>query len=293
MIDDPRVGLYGPGSEAWRLDREAFLLLGAGPRALLMQIAHPLVAEGVDQHSSFRADPWSRLQATLRSYLTIVYGSTPAARAEVERLRRRHLPVRGPVRDEGVAARFGPAYTAADPDLSLWVHATLVDSTIVAYDRWLEPLSRERAARFYAETLPVGRALGIPADRLPGDLAAFQAYVTRMLGPDGPVHPSAISRELAGHVLQPALGPLVPAARPLLDAVPSAAYDWALWPAIGLLPPSLREEYGIRWSSERRVVARWLLAGWRSWRPFIPTSLRWMPQARAADRRTAGLLSGV
>ena len=106
-----------------------------------MQIAHPLVAEGVDQHSSFRVDPWSRLQATLRSYLTIVYGSTPAARAEVARLRRRHAPIQGPVREVTAAARFGAAYSAADPDLSLWVHATLVDSTIVAYDRWLRPLS--------------------------------------------------------------------------------------------------------------------------------------------------------
>ena len=74
---DTASGLYGPESEAWRLNREAMLLLGAGPRALLLQLAHPLVAEGVDQHSDFRADPWRRLPATLRSYLTIVYGSRP------------------------------------------------------------------------------------------------------------------------------------------------------------------------------------------------------------------------
>src|SRR5690242_16999161 len=60
---DDVAGLYGPSSEAWRLNREALLLLGAGPRSLLLQIAHPLVAEGVDQHSAFRADPWSRLAA--------------------------------------------------------------------------------------------------------------------------------------------------------------------------------------------------------------------------------------
>jgi uncharacterized protein (DUF2236 family) len=251
-----------------------------------MQIAHPLVAEGVDQHSSFRVDPWARLEATLRSYLTIVYGSTPAARAEIARLRRRHGPVRGPVRDTGAAARFGATYTAADVDLSLWVHATLVDSTIVAYDRWLEPLPRERAARFYAETLPVGEALGIPADRLPRDLAAFQAYLDRMLAPGGPVHPSAVSRELADHILHPPLGPLVPSLAPLLRRIPPAAYDWTLWPAVDLLPASLREEYRIPWSRGRDLQVRWLLAGWRAWRPLIPTSLRWMPQARAADRRT-------
>ena len=57
------------------------LLLGAGPRALLLQLAHPLVAAGVAEHSDFRADPWRRLDGTLRSYLRIVYGSTPASRA--------------------------------------------------------------------------------------------------------------------------------------------------------------------------------------------------------------------
>src|SRR6185503_3372914 len=79
-------GLYGPSSEAWRLNREAMLLLGAGPRALLLQLAHPLVAAGVADHSDFRADPWRRLQATLRSYLRIVYGTATAARAEIRRL---------------------------------------------------------------------------------------------------------------------------------------------------------------------------------------------------------------
>ena len=44
---DDALGLYGPGSEAWALNREAMLLLGAGPRALLLQVAHPLVAAGV------------------------------------------------------------------------------------------------------------------------------------------------------------------------------------------------------------------------------------------------------
>src|SRR5262245_64612965 len=106
------------------------LLLGAGPRALLLQIAHPSVAAGVAEHSDFRADPWRRLDGTLRSYLRIVYGSTAVARAEIRRLNELHKSVRG------------AGYRARDPDLSMWVHATLVDSTMAAYDAWLEPLSR-------------------------------------------------------------------------------------------------------------------------------------------------------
>src|SRR3954467_5969633 len=87
---DETAGLYGPASEAWALNCEAMLLLGAGPRALLMQLAHPAVAAGVADHSDFRSDPWARLDATLRSYLRIVYGTGTAARAEIRRLNELH-----------------------------------------------------------------------------------------------------------------------------------------------------------------------------------------------------------
>lgn len=275
--------MYGPGSEAWRLNREAMLLLGAGPRALLLQVAHPLVAEGVEQHSDFRANPWRRLGETLRSYLRIVYGTASRARAEIGRLNELHRAVRGPVTDAGARAAFGPRYTARDPELSLWVHATLLDSTIVAYDAWLEPLSRERRARYYAETRPIGLAFGIREDRLPADLDAFERYLDEMLGPAGPVHPTATARDIARAILRPPLGPILPP----LAWVPPPVYDWLLWPSLGLLPPSTRAEYGFAWGVPQRLVSAWLVAAWRAWRPLLPRSFRQMPQAVAADRRAA------
>jgi uncharacterized protein (DUF2236 family) len=267
----PDAGLFGPGSVAWDLDREAFLLLGAGPRALLLQIAHPAIAAGVDEHSDFRTDPWRRLDATLRSYLRIIYGTTSAARAEIRRLHALH------------AAVVGDGYDARDPDLALWVHATLIDSTIATYHAWLGPLSRPRAARFYAETIPIGRAFGIPASLLPPDLDAFDRYVEAQIGSDGPVHPGTTARDLARTILHPPLPGMLGAMR-----LPTGLYDWTLWPAIGLLPDSIRADYGLRWGVRERLVSRWLVSGWRSWRPVIPTAVRAMPQARAADRRMSG-----
>jgi uncharacterized protein (DUF2236 family) len=278
----PDPGLYGPESEAWHLNREAMLLLGAGPRALLLQIAHPAVADGVDQHSNFRADPWQRLAATLRSYLTIVYGTTAAARAEIRRLNGLHREIKG------------PGYAARDPELSLWVHATLVDSTIVAYDAWLEPLSRHRRAAYYEETRPIGRAFGVPDRVLPASLGEFEAYVQRMLEPGGPVRVSPVARELATAVLWPPLAPLAgwlpdgELVRPVLARVPVGLYAWTLWPAVGLLPASVRADYGLTWGTRERLVSNWLVAGWRAWRPQLPMSFRQMPQALAADRRTTG-----
>jgi uncharacterized protein (DUF2236 family) len=274
--------LYGPASEAWRLNREAMLLLGAGPRALLLQLAHPAVAAGVADHSDFRADPWRRLAGTLRSYLTIVYGSTAAARGEIRRLNALHRGI------------VGPGYSARDPELSLWVHATLVDSTIAAYDAWLEPLPPARRAAFYAETRPIGRAFGVPEALLPADLEAFERYVADMLSPDGPVRVSDLARELAAVVLRPPLAPLAallpvptgPAAA-ILRRVPAGTYAWTLWPSVGLLPATVREDYRLPWSVLERAVSGWLVAGWRGWRPVLPAGFRQMPKALAADRRVA------
>lgn len=283
MSADP--GLYGPRSEAWRLNREAMLLLAAGPRALLLQVAHPLVAEGVDQHSAFRDDPWLRLRGTLRSTLRIVYGTSATARAEIRRLNALHRGIGGPVRDPEARRRHGAAYSARDPELSLWVHATLVDSTIAAYDAWLSPYPAESRARFYAETREIGRAFGIPDSLLPRDIDAFDAYVAAMLAPGGPIRVTPTAREIGRSILNPPLGPVIPA----LARLPAPFYAWTLWPAVGLLPPRIRAEFGLRWGPRERAVAGWLVAGWRAWRPLVPTALRWMPQARAADRRVGSV----
>lgn len=267
----PDGGILGPSSVAWQVDREAMLLLGAGPRAILMQLAHPAVAAGVAGHSDFRRDPWRRLDGTLRSYLRIIYGSTPVARAEIGRLNAMHRTI------------VGPGYDARDPALSLWVHATLVDSSLVAYHRWWRSLSEADAARFYQETRPIALALGVPDAVLPVDLEGFRAYLVGQLVPDGPIAVSATARELAQAVLHPAL----PAALRLLP-VPPRLYGWTMWPAIGLLPPAVRAGYGLQWGSRERAVAAWLVTGWRTWAAALPARARQMPQALAADRRMAG-----
>jgi uncharacterized protein (DUF2236 family) len=282
------------------------LLLGAGPRALLLQIAHPLVAAGVAEHSDFQADPWSRLSSTIRSYLRIVYGTATTARGEIRRLNQLHRDIRGVVRDDTARARHGPSYRARDPELSLWVHATLVDSTVAAYEAWIEPLSRERRARYYDETMPVGRAFGIPPELLPADLAAFEAYLGRMLGPGGPILVGDTARELAETILRPPLAPALgvfgsfgdgvgeanPRLAAWLEAIPPGAYEWLMWPAVGLLPASVRDGYGLRWGLRERLVSGWLVAAWRAWRPLLPASFRQMPQALAADRRIGALEAG-
>ena len=239
------AGLFGPGSAAWRLHREAMLLLGAGPRALLMQLAHPAVAAGVAEHSDFRADPWRRLDGTFRSYLRIVFGTTVAARDEVRRLNRIHRAIRG------------TGYAATDPELALWVHATLVDSTMAVNDAWNGPLDRDRAARFHDEMRPIGRAFGIPDAMLPADLDAF--------GRTSPTRSDRMGRPGRGHGAGAGVGRAAPATPRGAGTVPldPRLHGWTLWPAIGLLPPRIRRGYGLPWTLAIARPRGWSPAGAR------------------------------
>ena len=129
----PVLGFYGPDSMMWRINREA-VLLGAGPTALLLQIAHPLVAEGVAQHSTFAADPFKRLHGTITTTMDLVFGDGVAADRAVRKLNGVHASVRGAVADQD-AQRLAERYRALDPELLLWVQTTLIVTSVRAYQQ--------------------------------------------------------------------------------------------------------------------------------------------------------------
>lgn len=274
---DPLLGFYGPDSMMWRINREA-VLLGAGPTALLLQIAHPLVAEGVARHSSFETDPFRRLHGTLMTSMDLVFGDGRRADRAVRRLNRIHAGVRGTV-DDPAARRVSESYRALDPELLLWVQITLIMTSVRAYQRWVGPLSPDELDQFWAEARSVGVRVGIPASLSPPGWPALEAYWAHMLAPDGPIHVTPTARRLA---------PLI--VRPPLPLVPGALVDLAALPGLALLPERLRAEFGIGWGPRRARLGRLMSALVRQWTRVVPVGLRQMPQARAAYRRarTAG-----
>src|SRR5690349_13092641 len=101
----------------WRVDREAAVLLASGPRALLLQVAHPKVAAAVADHSRYASDPLGRLERTLDAIYSFAFADLPTARAAVARVNRRHGPVKGTLPDAVGAHPAGDAYDALDPTL--------------------------------------------------------------------------------------------------------------------------------------------------------------------------------
>ncbi len=257
----------------WRINREA-VLLGSGPAALLLQIAHPHVAEGVAQHSDFVAAPFRRLAATVHTTMGLVFGDGPRAERAGRRLNGVHAGVRGEAADPVAREVVGAAYRALDPELLLWVQATLIMTSVRSYERWVGPLTPAEREGFWAEARRVSVGIGIPLSHSPVDWPAFERYWNRMLAPDGPIQITPTARSLAPMIVRPPI-PLVPG--PLLDL--------AGLPALALLPERIRAGFGLPWSARREAVAGAAAIGLRTWVRLMPPRWRAMPQARAAERR--------
>ncbi len=253
----------GPDSVSWRVNREAALLLGGG-RALLMQVAHPRVAAGVADHSDFERDPIGRLNRTLELSLALTFGTRDEILAAARRINRTHERV------------TGTGYQALDPELLLWVHATLVDSALLTYRTFVGPLSEGQAERYYQEAKPVGELLGIPAARFPNRLADFRAYLGAML--EGPVQPDTTGRRLAALVLRPPVKRMPPVLFAPVEAITA-----------GLLPESLRRAFGLRWGRADRALFEALRVSVPRLLQVTPGVLRAVPAARAAERRESSL----
>ena len=258
---DPILGFYGPDSMMWRINREA-VLLGAGPAALLLQIAHPSVARGVAEHSDFESRPFDRLHGTIRTTMDLVFGDGRAAEKAVRRLNAVHATVRG----EG--------YRALDPELLLWVQVTLIVTSVRAYQRWVGPLSPAEKEQFWQEARRVGVRLGIPLTLSPADWPALMGYWRRMLAPEGPIHVTPTARRLSRLIV-----------RPPLPFTPSSLVDLAALPGLALLSPRLRDEFGVGWGSRHAALARVLDLAIRTWVRIVPVRLHQMPQAASAFRR--------
>ncbi|MCA9741516.1 MAG: DUF2236 domain-containing protein [Deferribacteres bacterium] len=163
---------------AWRVHREAVLLL-AGPRALLMQIAHPAIAAGVHDHSDWQRRPYRRLLRTLWLINQIVLGSDAVSQQAVRRVNRRHGRVRGHYRADD--SQPPQPYHANQPELQMWVLATLIDSSIDAYQRWIKPLSESERSSYYAKWREVAARFEIPAEIIPQTYQDFARYFNNML----------------------------------------------------------------------------------------------------------------
>lgn len=254
---------------ARKINREAVVLLGWG-RAILLQLAHPLVAAGVADHSDFRAGASGfalRAKHTVGAMLSLTFGTDAEMRATADRINAIHDRTHGTLREAAGVFAAGTPYSARDPKLLAWVHATLLDSLPLAYETFAGPLTREEKDEYCAEATAIGPLLDIPPDLLPRNSTDLHRYLERMYR-SGEIHVTSTAKLLARELLSPPIGPA------------TRLFSLGRLATIGLLPGPVRRGYGFDWSTnDERSLRRWT-AVLRRVRWLLPSMLREWPAAR-------------
>lgn len=222
----------GRESMAWRVNSEPTVIFG-GARALLLQVAHPSIAAGVEQHSSYRRDPWGRLFGTLHIVGKMTFGTPEESRRHQDLLKKFHEGVVG-VADDGTE------YRALDPALLLWVWATLLDTAVDLYQRCVGPLTDGEVEQYYRESKALAVGVGVPIEDCPTDWTALQEYFAAVVHDE--LHVGDSARAVATAVLAPPLPFGIAGVVSIPQTIVTA----------GLLPPSVREQYGLTWSRHDR-----------------------------------------
>ena len=261
--------LFSPDTLFWQINREALMVL-SGPRALLMELAHPLVAQGVVEHSNFRARPLGRLFRTVGVMTALNFEPRPQIGAAVKHTRQCHARVQGRLPHDLGPYLAGTPYRGDDPLLQLWVLATLLDSVLAAYEHLVRPLDRNEKHAYYHVGQRLGCAFGIPAELMPPTYDDFECYVDAMLDSDAlTVGPAA--REVVAALFAPLpLGPVI---------------RLGSFMSIGLTPPRLRDAFGLQWTPAHERWFQRLGALSRRLRPLTPDPLCVHPQALLAEWR--------
>ena len=186
------------------LQREIILLLAWGP-AILLQFAHPLVAHGVADHSAFRAERWGRarrLHRTLEAMLQLSFGTKREALAAAARINGIHDHVHGRLSHAAGIFPKGTPYSAHDPALLAWVHATLLETNLRVYELFVAPLRVEDKDRYCVEASSIERLFGIPEGRLPRSVSELQQYMNGMYA-SGEISVTDVARTLSRALLYP------------------------------------------------------------------------------------------
>jgi len=263
-------GHFDADSVLRRVHREHIVAF-SGARALLMQAAHPVAFAGFFAHTGALDEPYERLARTAAVLDTIHFGSRADADRATRRVRAMHRRVRGSLPRPVGRFPAGTPYAADDPELLLWVLATLADSALVVYRRYVGSLSAAERDAYWQDYRRVGRLFGLRLRDMPRDIDGFDAYMEDMLA-SGDLHVSDRARELGKQIV---LHPPMPlTARPLVELVNFIT--------VGLLPADLRRQYRMSWDPLRGLA----LAGGAEYVkrvlvPLLPGRVRWVPSARA------------
>lgn len=231
--------------------QEAILLAG-GATAILLQVAEPGVGKGVDEHSNFGYRPLDRLRTTMTYVYCVTFGTRDEKKAVIEMVHRAHASVKG------------PDYSADDPQLQLWVAATLYAVGIEIYQEIFGRLDDETAQAIYREYSILALSLRVTPEMWPEDQHAFWEYWDKQIKT---MEITENAKNVAHDLLWNKKAPLT-----IRFALPFVRLTTAQ-----MLPPRVREAYGLKTGKIRRGTYRFTMGLTKAAYPALPKAIRTYP----------------
>jgi uncharacterized protein (DUF2236 family) len=205
---------------------------------------------------------------------TMVFGTLEQSLAAARRLHSRHAAINGALQSAAGPFTAGSSYCANDVSALRWVHATLWETALVAYELVLPALTEDQRERYYAEGRLFAALFGIPTRHLPPDWTSFSAYSETMT--------------------RSSILTITPPARVMAHRLLAGADTWLPVPSgyqvltAALLPPRLRDAFALRYGQAEQDGARQFIARARSLYSFLPSRLRYVGPYQEAEQRLAG-----
>jgi uncharacterized protein (DUF2236 family) len=254
VIPDPSLDCLKPGYNPVHIQKivKEAILLATGGVAILLQVANPGVGQGVNENSNFAYRPVDRLRTTMTYVYCMAFGTHKERATIIEMVHRAHVPVRG------------PGYTADDPDLQLWVAATLYAAGVDVYEKIFRKLDPIEADKVYEEYSVMAVSLRVPPEMWPKTRADFWSYWDEKIET---LEITDHGRNVAKDLLYNKKGPLW--IRSNLPFIRVLTAEW--------LPPRMRDAYGLKTNKPRRALYRFTMGAGRVVYPHLPLFVREAP----------------
>ena len=274
---DALPDVLGPDSLTWKYFGQWTGML-QGSWAGSMQNMHPQLGAAVKDHSIFFMERMPRLYRSVYPIGGVVFDGDRASKTGAE-VRDYHIGIKG-------VDEQGRRYSALNPDVFYWAHATFFKSVLLAAERFRGGLTEDQKHQLFDEHVTWYRMYGMSMRPVPKSWEEFQEYWDHM----------------CHNVLEDNY-----ATREVLDLStmtkhPSMAWipDWIwrlnlkvmerllLFVTVGLYDPPVRELMGFTWSRRQEWLHRRFGNLVHLVTTLTPKRMMMHPRKRSAFDRAAG-----
>ncbi len=173
---DPRVGLFGPGSAAWRVFRERALVTYA-PRAVMLQYAHPAFAEASASYGASGAAPGERFERAVRTLLRMIFSDRKTVLVSARRLHLLHDRPSGSLAEGSERMPAGSPYHGNDRASLAWILVTLLDASVRAFERFVAPIDPALERALFRDVETFASLFGLRREDVPTSRRALDRFV--------------------------------------------------------------------------------------------------------------------